>query len=51
MVQLRIIDENGSNRHGYEKPFEEFIDVTDQLQGLESQEERRLAIINKGADT
>jgi len=47
MVQLRIADQDGSNRLGYEKPFEEFVDLTKDLQGLESKEQKRLAIINK----
>jgi hypothetical protein len=47
MVQLRITDQDGSNRFGYEKPFEEFVYLMRDLQGLESQEQKRLAIINK----
>jgi cytidine deaminase len=47
MVQIRIADENGANRFGYEKPFGDFTDLTKELEGMDSQPERRLAIINK----
>ncbi len=47
MVQIRITDGDGSNRLGYEEPFGDFVDLTDKLQDLETQGEKRLAIVNK----
>lgn len=47
MVQLRINHEDGSNRFGYERPFQEFTDLTKALQDAGSESERKLFLINK----
>lgn len=47
MVQVRITTNHGANRLGYERPFEDFIDLTDQLAGHDSEKAKQLAIINR----